>query len=129
MSILLKNDADTLESIKEFVDCYDDYFLGRNQWFYGNIVNIYMRNTHRHFAGDYFRTVEIGAVSVVEKYRGQGVYRELLDWMYNVTPIGAALFVEGVLDSDHYGIYTRRNFAQYGSVETTGTVSFIKVRH
>ena len=128
MSILLKKDADILEAIREAVECYDGHFLGRSQWLYGNIVNIYLRNTHRHHAGDYLRTVEIANVTVLEKYRGQGVYRDLIDFMYNLTPIGAALFVENVLDPEQYGIYTRRDFQQYGTTCLTGSLSFIKPR-
>lgn len=128
MSLLSKKDALLLSSIKEFVESYDGHFLGRTRWFNGNIVNVYIRNTHRHFAGDYFRTVEVGSISIADRYRGKGIYSAFLAWLYELTPVGAALFVENVLFPEHYALYTRRNFFQYGSLETTGSVSFIKVR-
>lgn len=99
----------------------EDPFL-RSTWFYGQHLDVYMRNGFRWINGEKVRALT--ASNVTSKSPGNGLYSQFLLFLESLADV---VYVENVLYPDQYAIYLRRGYTAIPASDFDPLLSFYKV--
>ncbi|MFB2970403.1 hypothetical protein ACE1CD_15630 [Aerosakkonema sp. BLCC-F183] len=80
-----------LNQLKDFLDS-----SVRNQWLTDEFMQVYLRKSHRYYAGNLIQVLDIATIEVYPDFQRQGKCSEFLRITHQINPYQAT-FVENVL--------------------------------